>query len=745
MPKERVVSKKIATKADNDKPQKGKALMVNEGDEEAEKRRTFNRELKSRAMNLFSSMRESRKRYDWEWLTRDLYRRGYQFSSYNNQTKTVVLSTTSAVRLPINLLWAQMRVIRNQVTSFRPKWEVLPTGKSEQSLNNARYSGKLLDYYFDRLNLRKMIKETVTQGLTYSVGGPWQIMYDPDADNGEGEVRVDLVDTFDFFWDMNATGSHDAEFGAKAIRKPVDEVRNDPKYTFYQKLTKGDKRQAESEYKQFLLLSLKYYEQYTLEEAETMILKEFWWKTRVNDDNREKLTQELKENDQDIKDIKDGEVLMRVVTYTDLLEDPLRVQLIRRSDYPFEMYQADINPVEMYGESWAKHVIPMNRVVNALESSVFQYNYKYAKGRIVIDKNSGVSIINNEHGSIIQKNVGAEVSSLHLAPLPPSYQDQIANMRRYIEDIGGAHDISLGRVPTGVKSGVGIAELKQADSTNQADLVDNLEDFLVQVGKKILKEIAENYDVPRVIKALGKSGSAEHFAVIGDVHGKKRKNQKEVTVGTDTFDLAQIGADNEIRVTIGSWLAYTKSAQYEKLRELFESGTIDQKTFLEHLEFNDVQNIVDKTREEKLLEKMSTVPAAGSGGVTDQEIAQQENIMIMKEGRTDVNPEPTDAHIVHKAIHQDYADNELMAKHMEKHDKMMIKEKTNVVEAPLGAPDQQLPMETLPPEQTPMSPGMAPELPPGPLGVPTPGSMGGPPPSSPEEDQLIQSLMALGG
>lgn len=682
-----------------------------------------NRNFVRRAQDLFQSMKDGRKRYDWEWLTRDLYRRGYQFSSYNPSTKSVVLTSSSRVRIPINLLWSQMRVIRNQVTAFRPKWEVLPTGKSEQSLNNARYSGKLLDYYFDRLNLRKKIKEIVTQGLIYSVGGPLQILFDPDADDGKGEIVIRLVDTFDFFIDMRATDDQDAEYCAMAVRRPLDEVRTDPKYTFKEKLEHGETREAESEYKQFLLQSLKLVSQYKQDDSQHVILKEFWWKVRVDDNNMKELKEELKKNNEETKDLKKGEVLMRVITYTDLQIDPLRIQLLRRGDFPFVIYQADINPAELYGESWAKHVIPMNRALNALESSIFDYHYKYAKGRIVIDKDSGVSVINNEHGSIIEKNQGAEVSPLPLAALPGTYIKQIENMRRYIEDIGGAHDVSLGRIPTGVKSGVGIAELKQADSTNQSDLVDNLEDFLVRVGKKVLKEIANNYDRPRVIKALGKSGDSEHFAIVGAKAGEKRSNKKEVTFGPDTFNLAHIGADNEIRVSIGSWLAYTKTAQYEKLKEMYQAGAIDQKTLLEHMEFNDVQNIIERTREQTILEKMSGIPAAGAGQVSDMEIAEQENIMMTKEGRTDVEPLPEDAHIVHIAIHQDYADNELVGRHIEQHKALMRQERSqpesgmeNASQA-MGAPAEQLaPAAPLPPQGIP-SPSLGGVLPPG-MGAP---------------------------
>ena len=723
---------KLATHADNDP--KYEMSPISSPDEQALKRARY-REYRFQAMQKFDVANNARKRYDWEWLVRDLFRRGYQFSRYNPSNRTVILSTRSMVKIPINLLWAQMRTIKNQVVSFKPKWDVMPDGNNEESLNNARYSTKLLDHYYDILNLRKIIKETVIQGLICSVGGPWQIGYDPEADNGQGEVYIWLLDPFDFYIDPSATKLEDAEYVIKAVRRPLDEIKTNPNYKFYGEAPQhGEQKQAASEYKQFLLQTLKYQTGYA-EQNNNAILRECWSKVRINKENKDELSKELRENDQNTNDLRQGEVLMRVTTYLDFLNDPLRVQLIRRSDYPFILYQADINPMEIYGESWAKHVIPMNRVLNALESSVFQYNYKYAKGRIVIDKNSGVRMFSNEHGDIVEKNQGSEVSSMPLQPLPVSYQMQIENMRRYIEDIGGAHDVSLGRIPTGIKSGIGIAELKQADATNQTDLVDNLEDFLVLTGKKLLREIAQNYDVPKIIKALGKSGKPEHFVVVGEKAGKGRKNKKEVKIGTDVFNIAIIGQDSQVSVKIGSWLSYTKEAQHEKLKEYYQAGLIDQKTFLEHAEFSDVDNIVEETRKEETLKKFRGAPSATEPAVTDEEVAEQENIIMVNEGR-DAKVSPDDNHQVHLVVHQEHADNPLVSAHMLEHERM-----AKFGESPMSSVSQ--PATTVP------TPGVAGASPIGStptMAMPVAGPMGQQPqPASTEEQALMQSLQSITG
>jgi len=586
------------------------------------------------AKDCFRAASESRRRYDWEWLARDLFRRGYQFSRYNPANRTVILASRQVTRIPVNLTAAAIRVIRNQVTAFRPKWEVLPAHAGEEAAQNARYSEKILDWIWRKERLKKKVKETVMQGLIFSVGGPWQIGWDDNiiSDDGtKGNLYIWNMDPYDFYIDPNCTDGltfSDAEYVIKAVRKPLDEVKRNPLYKNTEQITTGEARVAASEYKQFLLQSLKYLGQYQQEENETVILKEGWFKERDED----------------------GNVRMRVITWVDQMTDPLRDELTEETEFPFVQYQADINPLEVYGESWARHVIVINRVVNALESSIFDYNYRYAKGRIVVDKNAGVRAITNEHGSIIEKNRGADVHSLPLQPLPPSVEGQVNRMRAYFEDISGAHDVSLGRIPAGVKSGIGVAELKQADATNQDDLVDNLEDFLVEVGKKVLKIVAQHFDTPRIIKITGVGGKTEYFSAIGEKWGKGRK--REVTIVKEKYPLAVIAERNEIDVSIGSWLAASKESRQQLLRELYREGVIDKKTLLEHLEFGDIETIMERTRSEEILKAKRGAPGQTEPGVSEEELALSENEMML-EGRSDVQAQPQDDHQVHLAVHQE--------------------------------------------------------------------------------------------
>ena len=621
---------------------------------EAEKYSDQRMFLANVAKIAFRHSADSRRRYDYEWMVRDLFRRGYQFSKYQPSTQTVVLASRQTARIPINITRSQMRSIANQVTSFRPKFEVMPRYTTEESEVNARYSGRLLDYYFDKLNFKKKIKETVIQGLMYSIGGPWQVVYDEE----KKEVNVWLVDPFDFYFDPLAEDLEDAQFCIKAVRRPLGEITLNPEYDKFARseVRGGEARLATSEYKQFMLQALKYVTQFNRAEAPTIILFEGYF--RITDE--------------------DGSQHLRKIVWTDQNATPLVYEDLDTNSYDFVLYQADLNPKEVYGEGWMKHVMPINRVINNLESSVFDYNTKVAKGRIVVDKDSGVRAIHNVHGEIISKKRGAEVRALDMPSLPVATGAQIERMYRYQEDISGVHDPSLGRVPPGSRSGIMLAEMKQSDSSNQQDLVDNLEDFLTFVGQKILSKISENYTKVKVIQDLGyKEEDAKYFAVVGE---KYKSQKRKFRVGPDTVDLAVIGKDNNIRVTIGSWLGYTKEMMQEQTLKLLQLGAINQETFLRLWEFGNVGKIVQDTRKEQMLKAaLNRQP-----GQVQQVDPYVENDMMVVE-RKPVMPDPHDDHYVHIAVHQDalgLGSDDLVGKHISAHQMYMEQQNGITPEVP---------------------------------------------------------------
>jgi len=315
---------------------------------------------------LEQAVTDYRKKFDWDWMVRTLYVRGYQFARYNRGTGTIVFSTRTGVRIPVNLVHAHLRGVRNQVTSFQPKWEVLPNLTTDSAEQNARYSGKVLDHVYKQAQIKRKIKEIVNDALIKSIG-IWRF-----DSNKKKDIVISVVDPFDFFVDPNIKGPdlNDPEYGAEYIilthQLPLEAVMKNPHYKNTEGL-RADNMVASAEYKRFLMQVTKHRYETQVEDNKTVILKEMWYRER-------------QEN---------GGFKIRIITYVDSSDIPLRNELTDETEYPFEIYQGDIVNGELYGESWIKHLIPINRVINALESHIFEYNHFFAKGRFVMDKNSG--------------------------------------------------------------------------------------------------------------------------------------------------------------------------------------------------------------------------------------------------------------------------------------------------------------------------------------------------------------------
>jgi hypothetical protein len=704
-----------------------------EGSDEAkelEKQRRFLNEI---AKPSFQSSKDARRKYDQEWIARNLFWRGYQFSRYLPQTQTVVLSGRQNARVPVNLVTAYMRAIRNQVTSFRPKWETMPRNtSSEFDKVQARYIGRLLDYYWDHLKLKLKVKETITQGLLYSVGGPWKITWDKIRK----KPRISNRDTMDFFIDPLAEtfNDEDAEFCVEAVRQSQAEVIHNPTFNQFarKEITGGDANLAASEYKQFMIQAIRTVSPRTNENSPTVILKDGEFK-RYRDD---------------------GSVYTVRCIWTDQNMTPLYYEEIDKDEYEYVLYKADLNPRDIYGESWIKHVMAVNRVINSLESSAFEYNYRVAKGRIVVDKDSGVKQIHNVHGEIISKNRGSDVKALDMSPLPVAVPQQIERMWRYLEDISGLHEASLGRIPTGVKSGVGVAELKQADATSQDDLVDNLEDFLEEVARKLLKVVAENMDSYQIVRDLGvREGEEKYFVVIGEKFSKQKKktvvpgHEGQIKIGPDWFDVVEIKNDNHIRVSVGSWLGYTKEAMQQKVIQYYQLQLIDQTTALRLLEFGDIDSIVQKSRIEALLKRPPQMGANGQPETDQYSLAMSENDMMLdgtiKTSRDAISlVEKDQDHIVHIAIHQDALGrgaDEIIGVHIDAHQHFLG------LNSPIGGQNGLDVRDSLARGQNPNQPGpQAPTQPSSAMpqpGMPSaPAPMGAPPGQQLPQQNVQQSL-----
>lgn len=515
----------------------------------------------------WSNAESSRKELDWKWFQYDLFTNGNHFARWDKNTQSIVTEpkTDGHAKIVVNKTYATLRGVRSYVLQNRPKAEATPYNLTDETVDQAVKVNQFLDYIHDQLGLRKKIRASMWHALKYSVGF-WQVLWDED----EQEIAVNVIDPYDLYIDPSARTMKEARYMILAVRRNIDDLKDDDKY----KETNWEEVQTD----QLLAASTLKSRILSYEKGQSVgttngkgdggcIVKEYWYKQKG----------------------KDGK--QHIMLCTRVGETTIRKPLDTGLDrMPFFALPSDIEPLSLYGQGWVKNLVPLNKLLDRLESSVAEYNDLMNKGKYVSDKGAGVKIINNEHGQIIEKKKGFEVTANPIPALNPAIFEQITNVNRYIEDLGSFHDASAGRIPSGAKSGVAIEALQEGDSNNLSELVENTEEFLEDVYEYILYMASQKYQFARDIILTTRTGQKEFLKVIGAGADDQAKPE-----GT-----TQIQEKNAVDVKIVSQLAYSAEGRRQAIKDLATLiPNLPPEFILEVYQIGNIADVVQKMKKQQ--------------------------------------------------------------------------------------------------------------------------------------------------
>ena len=582
--------------------------------------------------SLLNDVKKSREPYDLEWYKNNRFEAGDHYLAYNATTQSLEVNPPrrrGEVRMVINKVRSTKRAIQNYITRTQPKWEIVPGDVDEDTITNARRIGKTMDFLYRKLHLEQMVTGVVDTGLSTSIGVV-EVDWDENADGGIGEVRVRLHDPFDVWFDKRAylyAGKVVGRFVAKTVVKSVEEVKNDDRYDEKKrKEVKSDEELAASRLKAKILR--KEMGNHEDEVIKTATIKEFMlW-----DDEKNK---------------KGGHI--KLFTYAG--DQVLLEEDTPDAEFPIYVYQISMNPLKIYQRAWVSDAIPLNKAIDKSISQKIMYMNQALIYRIIADKGHGAGIMSNEMGEILEINKGRNFQQMTMNPLPSGYDAVTNELNSYIEDMMGAHDAALGRMPAGARSGNTLEAIQAADANNLTGLTQSLESFLSVIGERILDIIAKKYQVSRIVKIAEPEEGEEYQKVIGE---GARQRPEGATI---------ITGDNEVIVKIGSWLGHTLEAKRETMMKLAEMGILPAEEVLRQFEFPNVEELSKKARDQRLEQSQMDLAIAGhaegQGGQQAQQpqgpdmqaMADKEN-MEMAQG----NPlPPTEgADIVHTQSHIDF-------------------------------------------------------------------------------------------
>lgn len=286
---------------------------------------------------------------------------------------------------------------------------------------------------------------------------------------------------------------------------------------------------------------------------------------------------------------------------------------------PFDGMEWGFNVDSAYGTNEIDQLetpqIMFNKVLaSILENAILMGNGIWVGDRDALSE-EGWKKLSNEPGSHVRVRPGKTIRR-DTPPSLPSYIMQAAEMMvSGIEKLSGITEVTEGRRPGQVTSGVAIESLAIMAQTTIRLKARQIEGLIQRMGQKLIPRIFAYYTSDRVFNLIGEKGGFQQYVFERE---KIRKVIKER--GMSAFQ------DYQFRVVPASSLAMTKWQKGLVATQLFQMGAIDQEALLESMEFAGREQILERMMGQSQTIPMEVVAAAIKGNPNEQDIVKK--IMI---------------------------------------------------------------------------------------------------------------------
>jgi hypothetical protein len=127
--------------------------------------------------------------------------------------------------------------------------------------------------------------------------------------------------------------------------------------------------------------------------------------------------------------------------------------------------------------------------------------------------------------------------------------------------------------------------------------------YLTDVAYGTFKMYARYLTTTKVIQTddKDKDGKPDFFAIIGE---NASNIPETIAYNGAEIPVCVIRENEKVRVTIDSWLAYTREAREARVYKHYTAGLISRKAALTALQYNDIDDIISDAIKEEVVSKM---------------------------------------------------------------------------------------------------------------------------------------------
>lgn len=242
-------------------------------------------------------------------------------------------------------------------------------------------------------------------------------------------------------------------------------------------------------------------------------------------------------------------------------------------------------------------------LASVMENAIMMGNSIWVGDRDALLKDEWKNLI-NEPGSVIQKKRGTDLHRESPPPLPAyllGFGEMLVNG---IEKLSGVTEVTEGRRPGQVTSGVAIESLAIMAQTTLRLKARQLESLIQRIGQKLISRIFAYYTTDRVFNLIDDKGHPEYFTF------QRKEIEKAIKERGITFQ------DYIFKVVPTSSLAMTKWQKGLMATQLYQLGLIDEEAALDALEFPNRDLIMKRMSEKQAqqAELMTAIQQQGGNG-----------------------------------------------------------------------------------------------------------------------------------
>lgn len=560
-------------------------------------------------LGLLERGKEYRSQFDNDWEKRIDFYKGKQWKDKSqNRSRPVmnIIRQTIQSTIPI-------------ITDRDPGFGVL--GRDPTDYEFAKEVGELIDVFWDNSSMQHTLAEVIFDSMLLDAG-ILKVVWDPDLEDGIGDVKVERIDPRDIYVPQGATDfTKNCGWVIQKSKKQIGELRR--KFPDKVDVIKADDTDntKDNTGKSMEIEIMSPIDRHvnsarTIGESsdcrKLVDVIECW----IDDETLIEEYRELENGDVE-KTVRKKFPKGKVITVL-----PGKKVLLQSTESPyahgmkpFVRIVDAILPGEFWGEGECGPLMHTQILINKVLQHIFDVYQLMSNPLWIIKKGCGVQAqqITNRVSQVLEINM--DVQDPVKREFPPSLQtgslDLYQMLIRQTEAISGIAEISQGRKPTGVTAAAAIETLQEASQTRVRMKERNLQPALSQLGKLVIALFLQFYRETRVVRITNNQGKWPEYREfyveeMPDnqyiIHRRRYvfdpESQRYIPEPSFTSTPPSKGL-MDVKVMSGTSLPWAKTTQSNIAFRLFDSQVIDAEELLKTLEWPDSDKVIQRMQKKQ--------------------------------------------------------------------------------------------------------------------------------------------------